>query len=199
MTIAMVVDHLWIVLVSVLLTIIMGVPLGICAYFYPKAGKLILGLAEVLQTVPAMALLGIIMVFFGAGKMTVIVGLLLYSMLPVVQNTHLGLSEVDSGIKEVAVGMGMTKMYRLLHVELPLAFPLIFAGIRIATVTAVGVAVFGSFVGGGGLGSVIYKGIRVRNMKLIISSTLALMIMAIGFDVIMAFVEKRLHRRFSYK
>lgn len=199
MTLAMVGDHLLIVFISVLLTIVLGVPLGICAYFYPKAGKVILGVVEVLQTVPAMALLGIIMVFMGAGKGTVIVGLLLYSMLPVVQNTHLGLSEVDRGIKEVAIGMGMTKMYRLLHVELPLAFPLIFAGIRIATVTAVGVAVFGTFVGGGGLGSVIYKGIRVRNMQLIVSSTLALMVMAIGFDVIMGFIEKRLHRRFSYR
>lgn len=199
MTLSMVGDHLLIVFISVLLTIVLGVPLGICAYFYPKAGKVILGVVEVLQTVPAMALLGIIMVFMGAGKGTVIVGLLLYSMLPVVQNTHLGLSEVDRGIKEVAIGMGMTKMYRLLHVELPLAFPLIFAGIRIATVTAVGVAVFGTFVGGGGLGSVIYKGIRVRNMQLIVSSTLALMVMAIGFDVIMGFIEKRLHRRFSYR
>lgn len=199
MTLAMVGDHLLIVFISVLLTIVLGVPLGICAYFYPKAGKVILGVVEVLQTVPAMALLGIIMVFMGAGKGTVIVGLLLYSMLPVVQNTHLGLSEVDRGIKEVAIGMGMTRMYRLLHVELPLAFPLIFAGIRIATVTAVGVAVFGTFVGGGGLGSVIYKGIRVRNMQLIVSSTLALMVMAIGFDVIMGFIEKRLHRRFSYR
>ena len=86
-------------------------------------------------------------------------GLLLYSLLPIVQNTYVGLSEVDASIKEVATGMGMTRLYRLIIVEMPIAFPFIFTGIRIATVTAVGVAVFATFVGGGGLGSVIYQGI----------------------------------------
>lgn len=199
MTMDMVLEHLFIVAISVALTIACGVPLGICAYLFPKAGKAIMGVVEVLQTIPAMALLGIIMVFMGAGKTTVIIGLLLYSLLAVVQNTYLGLSEVDGSIKEVAIGMGMTRMYRLIHVELPIALPLIFAGIRIATVTAVGVAVFGCFVGGGGLGSVIYRGIRIQNMQLILTSTLALMIMAIIFDVMMALIEKKLRQRFSNK
>jgi len=197
MTADMVLGHLFIVLVSVVLTIIVGVPLGVCAYFFTGVRKIILGVVEILQTIPAMALLGVIMVFLGAGKNTVILGLLLYSLLPVVQNTYVGLSEMDPAIKEVATGMGMTRIYQLIHVELPIAFPLIFTGIRISTVTAVGVAVFGAFVGGGGLGSVIYRGIRIQNMRLILTSTFALMAMAIVFDVVMAMIERRLQGRVS--
>lgn len=199
MTADMVFEHLLIVLASVVLTIIVGVPLGVCAYFFPKVRKVVLGVVEILQTIPAMALLGVIMVVLGAGKSTVILGLLLYSLLPVVQNTYVGLSEVDPAIKEVATGMGMTMMYRLIHVEFPVAFPLIFTGIRISTVTAVGVAVFGAFVGGGGLGGVIYRGIRIQNMKLILTSTFALMAMAIALDVVMAMIERRLQGRVSVR
>ncbi len=197
MTLDMIMSHLYLVLAAVALTIIIGVPLGILAYFYKSVRKIILWVVEVLQTMPALALLGIIMVFLGAGKATVVIGLLLYSLLPVVQNTYVGLSEVDPAIKEVAQGMGMTKLYRLWHVEMPIAFPLIFTGIRIAAVTSVGTAVFATFVGGGGLGSLIYRGIRVSNMTMIMSGTLALMVMAVGCDGIMSHIEKRLYRRFS--
>lgn len=197
MTLNMVMNHFYLVAAAVALTIVIGVPLGILAYFYKSVRKIILWVVEVLQTMPALALLGIIMVFLGAGKATVIIGLLLYSLLPVVQNTYVGLSEVDPAIKEVAQGMGMTKLYRLWHVEMPIAFPLIFTGIRIATVTSVGTAVFAAFVGGGGLGSLIYRGIRVSNMTMILSGTLVLMVMAVGCDGIMSYIEKRLYRRFS--
>jgi osmoprotectant transport system permease protein len=189
-------EHLFIVFAAVVLTIIAGTPLGVCAYFYKSARKPILAVVEILQTAPAMALLGIIMIFLGAGKPTVIIGLLLYSLLPIVQNTYVGLSEADPAIKEAATGMGMTRMYRLVHVELPIAFPLIFAGVRIATVTAVGTAAFASLVGGGGLGALIFRGIRTSNVQLIFTSTAALMFMAIVFDSAMAAVEKFLQRRF---
>lgn len=197
MTADVILTHLMMVLISVILTIIVGVPLGVCAYLFPAARRVILRVVEILQTIPALALLGIIMVFLGAGKPTVIVGLLLYSLLPVVQNTYVGLSEIDPAIKEVATGMGMTRLYRLIHVELQIAFPLIFTGIRIATVTAVGVAVFATFVGGGGLGKLIYNGIRISNMQMILSSTAVLMVMAILFDIAMAMIEKILQKRFS--
>lgn len=197
MTVKMVWEHLSIVLISVILTIAAGVPLGVCAYLNKGVRKIILAVVEILQTIPALALLGVIMVFFGAGKVTVVIGLILYSLLPVVQNTYLGLNEVSPGIKEVATGMGMTRFYRLIHVEMPIAFPFIFTGIRIATVTAVGVAVFATFVGGGGLGSIIYTGIRTQNMTVILSSTAALMVMAITFDIVMSLVEKQIQKRFS--
>lgn len=197
MTLDMIMGHFYLVVAAVILTILIGVPLGILAYFYKSIRKIILWIVEVLQTMPALALLGIIMVFMGAGKPTVIIGLLLYSLLPVVQNTYVGLSEVDPAIKEVAQGMGMTKLYRLWHVEMPIAFPLIFTGIRIATVTSVGTAVFATFVGGGGLGSLIYRGIRISNMSMILSGTFVLMVMAVGCDGIMSLIEKRMYRRFT--
>jgi len=188
-------EHLVIVFAAVALTIIVGTPLGVCAYFYKNIRKLILLTVEILQTIPAMALLGIIMIFMGAGKPTVIFGLLLYSLLPIVQNTYVGLCEVDPAIKEAANGMGMTRLYKLVHVELPTAFPLIFAGIRIATVTAVGIATFASLVGGGGLGVLIFRGIRTSNMDLILTSTAALMLMALALNFGMAAVEKFLQKR----
>lgn len=197
MTITMVLEHLYIVVFAVVMTIVIGVPIGVAAYFYKPAKGIILWLVDILQTIPALALLGTLMVFLGAGKSTVIIGLFLYSLLPVVHNTYLGLSGVNPAVKEAAKGMGMTKLYRLIHVELPIAFPMVFTGIRIATVTAVGVAVFATFVGGGGLGAIIYRGIHIQNMKLILSGTFTLMAMAVIFDTLMAWIEKRLHRRAS--
>lgn len=199
MTVKMILEHLLLVVASIGFTILLGVPLGICSYLFKAVRTLILTTVEILQTIPALALLGIIMVFMGAGKPTVIIGVVLYSLLPVVQNTYLGLSEVSPAIREVAAGMGMTNGYRLLHVELPIAFPFVFAGIRIATVSSVGVVVFSTFVGGGGLGSAIYQSIRVHNMSLLLWSTLALVLMATVFDLAMAWVEKRICQRTSAK
>lgn len=194
MTVHMILDHLLIVLLSVAATVLVGVPLGVLAYLQKPVRSLVLWLADVLQTVPALALLGVIMVFLGPGKATVVFGLVLYSLLPVVHNTYLGLSEVDAGIKEAARGMGMTPLYRLVHIEFPLAFPIVFTGIRLAAVTSVGVAVFASFVGGGGLGTIIYRGIHIQSLPLILSGTLSLMVMAIAFDAGMAAIERRLRR-----
>ncbi len=190
----MVGEHLFNVFCTVVLTLAIGLPLGVFAYFSPRARKIVLWSVQLLQTVPSLALLGIIMVFIGGGKQTVIAGLTLYAMLPVVHNTYLGLSEVSPAIKEVAEGMGMTRFSQLFSVELPIAFPVIFTGVRIATVTAIGAAVFGAFVGGGGLGSVIYQGIRTQNMRLIAFGTVSLMLMAIVFDSGMGWIEGKLHK-----
>lgn len=197
MSFSIVIEHLLMVIAAVFCSIIVGLPLGIASYFFPRARRSILFVADVLQTVPSLALLGIIMIFAGAGKMTVIIGITLYSLLPIVRNTYLGLSEVDPGVKEAARGMGMSPFYRLIKIELPLAFPVIFTGIRIATVNAIGTVVFAASVGGGGLGSIIYKGIRVMNMKWIAFGTLSLMAMAILFDVVMGTIETRLNMKFS--
>ena len=195
MSMQIVLEHLYLVLMSVLASAIVGLPLGICAYLYRPARKLVLMVSELLQTIPALALLGLVMLVFGAGKGTVIIGLVLYSLLPIVHNTFLGLDNIDPAIKEAAYGMGMSQMDRLGNVELPLAFPMIFTGIRIATVTSVGVAVFATSVGGGGLGTIINQGIRTQNMQLILSGTLTLMAMAVIFDGGMALIEKRLNKR----
>ena len=160
-------QHLFIVLAASLLSIAVGLPLGIWAYVSKTARPVILRIVDLLQTIPSLALLGIIMVVLDPGKLTVITGITLYSLLPIVRNTCLGLQEVDPGVKEAARGMGMSKPYRVLMVEFPLAFPTVFTGIRIAVVNAIGTAVFAAFVGGGGLGGVITQAIRISDMSLI--------------------------------
>ncbi|MPW24587.1 ABC transporter permease subunit [Alkalibaculum sp. M08DMB] len=188
-------QHLYLVIMATIGTIVIGLPLGVLAYLNKSFNRLILWSVDILQTLPALALLGVIMVFIGGNSLTVIIGLILYSLLPIVRNTYVGLTNIDPAIKEAATAMGMGKFYKLIHVELPLAFPVVFTGIRIAVVTSIGVAVFGTFVGGGGLGSVIYRGIHIQNMNLIMSGTLSLMAMAIIFDFSMAWIEKKLYQK----
>lgn len=195
MTWSLIFEHLFIVLAAGILSISIGLLLGILAYVYSGARAVILRIVDLLQTIPTLALLGIIMVFIGAGKITVITGITLYSLLPIVRNTYLGLREVDPGVKEAARGMGMSKIYRILMVEFPLAFPTVFTGIRIAVVNAIGTAVFAAFVGGGGLGGIITRGIRIQDMALILSGTGALMIIAILLDLLMSRFESMMRKK----
>jgi len=197
LTLATIWEHLYMVLAALLIAVMLGIPLGIVSYIYPSSRKVILRVVDVIQTTPALALLGIIMVFVGAGKPTVIAGLALYSLLPVVRNTELGLRQVSPHIKEAAIGIGMSRFYRLVRVELPLAVPVMFAGLRIAAVNAVGTAVFAAYVGGGGIGSFINTGILRRDMGMILAGTGALVIIAVVFDFGMGFLEGRLARRTS--
>lgn len=185
MTVQMVLEHLFIVVASSTLAILIGLPLGILAYSFPKAQKIILRVVDILQTIPALALLGIIMVFMGAGKPTVIIGITLYCLLPIVRNTYLGFDQVDAGVKEAAKGMGMGRLHRLIWVEMPLALPMIITGVRIAVVGSIATAVFATFVGGGGIGSIINRGIRIQSMSMILSGTAALMVIAVVIDFLM--------------
>ena len=195
MSAVMILDHISIVVASLLCAILAGVPLGVICYFYPAARRVILRVVDLIQTTPALALLGIIMVFLGAGKPTVITGLALYSLLPIVRNTCLGLDQVPDYLVEAAKGMGMTRLYRLAHVEMPMAAPIIFTGIRIAAVNPVGTAVFAACVGGGGLGGVINTGIRQDDMNAILGGTGVLMLMALVLDTLMGVVERRMNSR----
>ncbi len=195
MTLEMILEHLYIVFMAVIMAIAVGVPLGVVTYLVPKVRKIILFVTDVFQTIPSLALLGLIMILVGAGKTTVIIGLTMYSLLPIVRNTNLGLSNVDPGIKEAARGMGMSRLYQLVFIELPLSFPVIVTGIKIAAVNSIGTAVFAASVGGGGLGSIIYRGIRVMNVNLILTATVSLMAMSIVFESIMDFIAKRLEKK----
>ena len=188
-------EHFTLILTAMGFIIVIGMLLGILSYLHPRLGKVILAAVDILQTIPSLATLGIIMILVGGNRTTVVIGIVLYSLLPIVRNTNAGLNSVSPAVREAARGMGMTRVYQLLHVDLPLAFPLIFTGIRIAAVTSISVAVFGTFVGGGGLGEVIYQGIRVQSMKQILFGTVALMAMALLIDGVMSLIEKRLYRR----
>lgn len=185
-------EHLYLVIMASIFATIIGLTLGICCYMFRKIRKPIFWIVDVLQTIPALALLGIIMVVLGPTSETVIVGLTLYSLLPIVRNTFVGLEDIDSGIKEAAIGMGMTKLQRLFKVELQLAFPFVFTGIRIAVINSIGTAVFGAIVGGGGLGSVINRAIMIQDMGTIMKVTAVLMLMSIVIDYGLGFIEKKL-------
>lgn len=197
MTINLIIEHMFLVLAAITMAVIIGIPLGICAYMAPKSKTVILRIVDILQTVPALALLGLIMILVGPGKLNVVIGITLYSLLPIVQNTYLGLSGIDSGIKEAAKGVGMTPKERLGKVEFPIAFPTVFTGIRIALVNAIGIAVFAAFVGGGGIGGVMNKAIRVQDMKMILIATGALMIIAVVLDLIMSISESQIRKSHS--
>ena len=195
MTMERVLQHLYLVGMAAGFTIISGLVLGILAYLYKPMRSVVLWTVDILQTIPVLALLGVLSIVAGSSSTTVIIGIVLYSLLPVVRNTYVGLTSVDPAIKEAATGMGMTKGQKIISVELQLAFPMIFTGIRIAIVTSIGTAVFGAVVGGGGLGSVINRAILIQDMDTLLEATLALMVMAVVFDFGMGYVEKRLKAR----
>ena len=191
----LILEHLLIVLIATAISIVLGVILGVLAYWVPLAKTVILWLAEAIQTIPSLALLAMLMILLGLGNTTIIAGLVLYALLPIVRNTHTGLSSVSPAVKDAARGMGMSKLQRLLQVELPLAFPLVFSGIRISVVNSLSIAVMGVLIGAGGLGYPVYRGIQTQNLMRIMSGAIPVMLMAVLFDIIMTRVEKRLVKR----
>lgn len=192
MEIAPILQHLYLVVVSFVFTTIFGLLLGIVAYNFRRLRPIIMWFVDVLQTIPVLALLGIIMLFTGATATTVIIGIVLYSLLPVVRNTTVGLEQIDSSIIEAAKGCGMNRLIRLFRIEFPLAFPMIFTGIRIAVVTSIGIAVFGAVVGGGGLGFTINRAIMIQDGSTLLKATLVLIVMSVVFDIAMSIIERKL-------
>lgn len=189
------IEHMAIVLIAIGFSTILGVLLGIISYWVPYLDKVILWIVDSLQTIPSLALLAILMIFFGLGNVTLVVGLILYSLLPIVRNTYIGLKSVSPHLKDAARGMGMSKLQRMFKVELPLSFPMIFSGIKIATVTALSIAVIGVLIGSGGLGYPIYRGIQTMNFSAIMKGTIPVVVMAVIFDFIMSKFEQKLVTR----
>ena len=190
----MILQHIYLVFSSCLIVCLLGIPLGIYSYYNKKAGKVIMTLADIVQTIPILAVMGLLMIVFGTNSVTVIIALSAYLILPVIQNTYMGLSSVDPVYIDVAEAVGMNRRQRLFKVEFPLAFPFIITGIRIAAVTGIGVAVFGVFVGGGGMGAVLYKGVRVQDMRLLLEGTAVLVLMSVCIDSALGLIEKNLFR-----
>jgi osmoprotectant transport system permease protein len=144
---------------------------------------------------PVLALLAMLMILFGLGNTTLVIGLLLFSLLPIIRNTLIALTGVESHIKDADRGMGMSKWQMLFKVELPLAFPMIFSGIRIAAVTNLSIAVIGVLIGSGGLGYPIYRGIQTRNTGQIFMGAVPVVLMALLFDFGMTKMERKLIKR----
>ncbi|HML47411.1 MAG TPA: ABC transporter permease [Clostridia bacterium] len=190
----LILEHMAIVLIAAAISVVLGVFLGIVSYWVRGLDAVLLSIAEALQTIPSLALLALLMIVFGLGNVPLIAGLVLYSLLPILRNTYTGLRSIPPEIKDAARGMGMSKLQRLFKVELPLSFPLIFSGIRIAVVNSLSVAVMGVLIGAGGLGYPIYRGIQTRNLSRILSGALPVVMMALVFDLGMTRVERMLSK-----
>ena len=191
----LILEHMYIVIVAMAMAAFLGVLLGVAAYWVKWLAPLLMGLAETIQTIPSLALLAMLMILLGLGNTTMIAGLVLYALLPIMRNTHTGLTGVSEAVKDAARGMGMSKIQRLVQVELPLSFPLIFSGIKIAVVNSLSIAVMGVLIGAGGLGYPIYRGIQTRHIGRILTGALPVVLMALLFDVLMSRVEKRLSKQ----
>jgi len=191
-------EHMMIVAIAVGVAIVIGIPLGIWCARRARAGRAALQLVDAIQTIPSLALFGfLIPVPFigGIGMRTAIVALILYSLLPIVRNTLIGIRGVDHLVIEAGVAMGLTSRQLLTDVELPLAMPSIVAGIRIATVVGIGVATIAAAIGGGGLGTLIFRGVSMVDTRLILAGALPAAALALVADAVLTLVERRLIRK----
>ena len=191
---ALTAQHLLLVAVSTFLAAAVGIPLGIWLTRRPKLARPILGLAGVVQTIPSLALFGFLLplpLIGGIGARTAIVALLVYAMLPLLRNTYAGILSVDPAIVEAATGLGMTPRQRLWWVEMPLALPVVLAGVRIATVVSIGLATIAAAIGAGGLGVLIYRGIAIVDNRQILAGAVPAALLALAADGLLGAVERR--------
>jgi len=185
-------QHVYLVAVSTGAAIVVGVPLGIALTRRPAWRAPVLGLANVFQTIPSLALFGFLIPVLGIGAWTAIAALIVYALLPIIRNTYTGIAGVDPAVREAGRGMGMTDGELLRLVELPLAAGVILAGIRVATVVSVGVATIGAAIGAGGLGVYIFRGVATVDDTLIMAGALPAALMALAADGALGLVERRL-------
>jgi len=191
-------EHIEIVAISSGLAIAIGVGLGIAGTRHAALRQVSVTVASVLQTIPSLALFGFLLpvpLIGGIGKHTAIISLVLYSLLPILRNTIVGITTVDAPVREAAVAMGMTDGQLLRLVELPLAAPAIIAGIRIAVVTNIGTAVIAAVIGGGGLGVLIFRGVASVDTLQILAGAIPAAALALIADGLMGMVERRIARR----
>ncbi|MDQ0782456.1 ABC transporter permease/substrate-binding protein [Chryseobacterium sp. W4I1] len=189
-----IIQHLGLTFLSLILAIIVGVPLGILIARKKTLSSPVLGTAGILQTIPSIALLGFMIPAFGIGAKPAIIALLIYALLPIIRNTYTGITGVGPSVIEAAKAMGMNKSQLLFKVQLPLAMPVIIAGIRTAAVINVGVATLASFVAAGGLGEFIFGGISLNNTNMILAGAIPAALLAILLDQIIAVVQKSGYR-----
>jgi osmoprotectant transport system permease protein len=190
-------EHLMLVLISSGFAIAIGVGVGILATRHVAVRRISVTVASILQTIPSLALFGFLLpipVIGGIGNRTAIICLVLYSLLPILRNTIVGIANVDAPVREAAIAMGMTDGQLLRWVELPLAAPTIIAGIRIAVVTTIGTAVIAAVIGGGGLGVLVFRGLASVDTLEILAGAVPAALLAIFADTAISFWERRLTR-----
>jgi osmoprotectant transport system permease protein len=190
-------EHLLLVLVSTFLAVAVGVPLGVALTRRPRLARPILGFANVVQTIPSLALFGFLIplpLIGGIGARTAIAALVVYALLPILRNTYTGILSVDPAVVESATGLGMTPGQRLRQVEFPLALPVVLAGVRIATVISIGLATIAAAIGAGGLGVLIYRGVAIVDHRLILAGAVPAALLALAADAGLGILERRLAR-----
>jgi osmoprotectant transport system permease protein len=188
-------EHVWLVGLTMIFAIAIGVPLGILVTRKPWLSKPILGGANIAQTIPSLALFGFLLPvpwLGGRADRLAIAALTLYALLPIIRNTSAGISGVDRAVREAARGMGMTDRQILFQVELPLSFSTMLAGIRIATVLTIGIATIAAAVGAGGLGEFIFRGLAMVNDQLILAGAIPAALLALAADFVLGVLERRL-------
>ena len=184
--------HIWLTAVSVGIVTVIGVVLGITMVRYRRMATPVLGAAGMVQTIPGIALLGLMIPIFGIGVIPAIVALSVYAALPIIRNTYTGIIVVDPALTEAGIGMGMTNRQLLMLVQLPLALPVMMAGIRTATVISVGVATLASPIGAGGLGDQIFQGIHMVDNNMIFAGAIPAALLALALDGSLGLVERKL-------
>jgi osmoprotectant transport system permease protein len=182
---------LCLVLVSLSAAVVVAIPLGIAAAKLPRFGQLILGTIGVVQTIPSMAILVFMIPLLGIGYWPAITALFLYSLLPIVRNTYAGLTGITPALKESAEVLGLPKAAQLWRIELPLASPMILAGIKTAAVINVGTATIGALIGAGGFGQPILNGIRLNNTRMILQGAIPAALLAITVQLLFELIERR--------
>ena len=189
------VEHLAMVAVAMLIAVALGVPFGILITRRERLGRWVLGFANIMQTIPSLALFGFLLpvpLLGGIGSRTAIVALALYALLPIVRNTYTGIHDIDPAVIEAARGLGMTDRQLLWYVELPLALGVIVAGIRVATVINVGVATVAAAIGAGGLGVFIFRGLALVDNHIILAGAIPAALLALAADFSLGWAERRL-------
>ncbi len=186
------ITHLQITGLAVFIAVLVGVPIGIYITRNKIIARNVLGIANVMQTLPSLALFGLLIPLLGIGFNLAVVVLFLYALLPIIKNTYTGIVGVDDSLIESGRGMGMTNTQLLRMVQIPLALPVIMAGIRIATVINIGTATIAALIGAGGLGSFIFRGISMGNNNLILTGAIPAAILALVVDWVLGLIEYRI-------
>jgi osmoprotectant transport system permease protein len=185
-------EHLYLAGAAVLLACAVGIPVGFLITNNKKVASIVVGIANTIQTIPSLALFAFAISIFGIGADNAIFALFLYALLPIIKNTLIGIRNVSPTMIEAARGMGMSRMQIMFQVEVPLAISVIMGGVRIATVTAIGIATIATLIGAGGLGQLIYQGIGMMNYEMIFAGAICSAALALLADFLLGLVEKKL-------
>ena len=187
--------HLEITFLGVLAGCVIGLPLAALLVRTPRLQRVVFAVVDALQTVPTLAMLTFVMLVFGLNDSTVVVTIFLYSLFPIVRNAYVGLTSVDAGTIRAGRGIGMTPLQIFTMVRFPVATPMILSGIRLAIVSALGIAATGVFIGAGGLGMLIWRGIQTRNTVMMLSGAIPVSLLAVLFEYAIGFAEKKLTKK----